>query len=307
VLKVQFLLTLLFLVSCGSGKQPEKEIPSLAIRAKYSVAVKRLADKFLEGGWVVARDINGNPEHVGEGLLWTGLWLAAAPCDDSALSDQMLREVIAALDGALVRYLPLGEYEGGREVTLDGALGLYRGVAERIERCGGGTLWAPVIAAHLKYIEEHDQKFNANSKATLDREFTYVLDLLGYRLGVRGKPSTDRLRLLGGQVSAWAAAVVANKAAAYRVHLGFLTLDSAEVMGEKVDWFSFCAASNGVDIPLIDNKCGRGDLKGWIEQFRFNEWEYRHQRSGKWEQPDGHGDETPGLDLITAIRAAYDI
>ncbi len=67
------------------------------------------------------------------------------------------------------------------------------------------------------------------------------------------------------------------------------------------------APRRGVDIPLIDHKCGRGDLKGWIDAFKFNEWEYRHQRSGKWEQPDGDGDETPGLDLITAIRAAYDI
>ena len=298
----------LCLAACGGMEEPDREPLLFGVKKKYDEAVDRLETNHLENGWVVSRKLDGKtPEHQGEGLIWSGLWMAAAPCDKADHTSEMLRKTISGLEGALIRISPLGEYGGGsnREVTIDGALGLYRGIAERVERCHEGEKWAPVIRDHFTFLASNNNKLHPNVKAKLIKEFTYVLDLLGYRLGLRGRPSKDRLRLLEAQVTSWAAAVMAAKAAAYRIHLGFLALETVERMGESVNWVSFCAASNGVDIPLIDHRCGRGDLKGWIDAYQYNEWEYRHQRSGKWEKPDGHGDYTPGLDLIVAIRNAY--
>ena len=305
---MKILLFLLpIILSCASPKVADKDSPDAIIRGKYIEAITRLKLNHLENGWVVSRKITGEPEHMGEGLLWSGLWIAAAPCGEASETSIMLRDMVLRHKGGLVRYEPLGEYEGGREITLDGAIGLYRGIAEEVMRCGNKGDWYEPTLAHLNYVVQHSGKLNEKAKAELIREFTYVLDLIAYRLSIRGEPSTDRLRMLEAQITSWAAGTVASKSSAYRVHLGFVVLETVERLGKKVNWGPFCLASNGVDIPLIDHKCGRGDLKGWIDAFKFNEWEYRHQRSGKWEHPDGDGDETPGLDLITAIEAAYDI
>jgi hypothetical protein len=302
-----FLLFCALFLSCSSPKQADKEAPDAIIRGKYLEAIARLKRNHLENGWVVSRTIEGEPEHQGEGLLWSGLWLAAAPCGEASETSLVLRDMVMRHKGGLVRIEPLGEYEGGREVTLDGALGLYRGIAEEVMRCGNKGDWYEPTLAHLNYVVQHSNKFNEKSKAELIREFTYILDLLAYRLSIRGEPSTDRLRILEAQITSWAAAVVTAKAPAYRIHLGFIALETVETLGKKVNWSSFCLATNGVDIPLIDNKCGRGDLKAWIDAFQYNDFEYRWQRSGKWEKPDGNGLETPGLDYITAMGVAYDL
>ncbi len=299
------LILALSLFSCASPKPADKESPDAIVRGKYIEAITRLKSNHLENGWVVSRTIEGDPEHQGEGLLWSGLWIAAAPCGEASETSIVLREMVMRHKGGLVRIEPLGEYEGGREITLDGALGLYRGIAEEIMRCGLKGDWYEPTLAHLNYVTQHSNKLNENAKAELIKEFTYILDLLAYRLSIRAEPSTDRLRMLEAQVTSWAAAVTSTKAAAYRIHLGFIALETVERLGKKVNWGAFCLASKGADIPIVDAKCGRGDLKAWIDAFQYNVWEERNQRSGNWERPDGNGLETPGLDLIRAIVAAY--
>lgn len=300
------LIIVLSLFSCASPKPDERESPDALIKSKYIEAITRLQSNHLENGWVVSRTIEGDPEHQGEGLLWSGLWLSAAPCGEASETSIMLRDMVMRHKGGLVRVEPLGEYEGGREITLDGALGLYRGIAEEIMRCGLKGDWYEPTLAHLNYVTQNSGKLNENAKAELIKEFTYILDLLAYRLSIRSEPSTDRLRMLEAQVTSWAAAVTSSHAAAYRIHLGFIALETVERLGKKVNWGPFCLASKGADIPLVEHKCGRSNLEQEIESFQYNIYEERNQR-GKWEKPDCLGDICVGLDLIRWIGAAYNV
>lgn len=303
------LATLLGAGGCHKDKRPAPEAPNPSVRDAYDGTVLRLSAGFTENGWVVSRDEAGRPVHIGDSLLWTGLWLAAAPCDVGEESNQALRRMVSGRGGGLVRYESVGGTDPGTipPASLDGALGLYRGLAERVVRCAGTWEWEDFLRLHFDYLVAHDDKFDEKGDAYLTEEFGYVLQALGSKMGIAAAPADNDIRKLETLVTGWAAVVNATHAAAYRVHLGLVALQTVERLGFRVEWGGFCAATRGVDIPTVDHQCGRGDLKAWIDGFQFNRWEYRHQRSGSWETPDGNGFHTPGLDLIVAIRDAYEL
>jgi hypothetical protein len=306
-----FILSIAVLLGCAKAPdadEPEPASPTIAER--FADAQDRLASEFIENGWVVSRGTNGEPEHQGDALIWTGLWLGAADCAAALPSELMLRDMIRRHQGALVRYEPLGEYAGGREATLDGALGLYRGIAERVTRCPETRPeWLDIVALHYSYMEASGGHLNPNSDARVIPEFTYVLArLLDHVSG--GDPlhrDGDRVDRLGVQSAAWAMGVAATHAAAFRVHLALLALQTLELSGEDIGRArdALCAVTPGMDLPTLDHWCGRGDLAAWVDGFEYDSWEFRHQRAGAWESPDGDGDRTPGLDFLVAIRQAY--
>ncbi len=301
----------IFLSACSKANESDDPIPSTpSIVDRFQSARARLASEFLENGWVVSRNLNGSPAHQGEGLIWTGLWLGASECSDVE-SEHMLQDMIRAQDGALIRFDPLpDEYKGGREVTLDGALGLYKGVAERVQRCPESrAAWYDVMTLHKNYMANSDGRLHPNASASLDAGFDYVLDrLLDSLSGGDPVNHDDRRRnslTLGA--AGWVATVNAKHEAGYRAHLVLLAFQTLQLAGENVDQGRdmICQASKGMDMPTLDDWCGRGDLIGWINQFQYDQWEFRHQRAAAWETPDGNGIRTPGLDLLVAIRAKY--
>ncbi len=296
---------LLALSACNRVKKPEPIDPTTHVRARYTQAVERLSTEFLENGWVVSRHPDWSPEHTGDSLIWTGLWLYAAPCEEQT-SDKMLRETIMRLDGALVRYEPLGEYANGRDVSLDGALGLYRGMIDRVMRCGEGDAWAPVFRKHVEYLDEHFDHLNDHAPAVLIDEFRFVVQAIGSRLGISSGPSENDVRRLETLVAGWATAVNTAHAAAYRTHLGLLALETVETAGYDVNWDLFCAATKGDGLVTVDYRCGRGDLGAWIDAFKFNRYEFQPQRA-VWESENPGDVLTPGLDLLVAIREMYKI
>ncbi len=308
--RVLGLLVASLCLSCGAAPAPEAELAEPSVEQTYIDASNRLLGGFVEGGWVVSRRPDGTPEHTGEGLIWTGMAMGALPCGLGTTLEFTLSEMVKAHAGALVRYEPLGEYANGREVTLDGALGLYLGVAQRAVRCGASPLWGPIIRDHLDFVSSHGGSLHPNVDAKLLAHFDYVLDLLASRLGVGPSPDVADGRELEHEVATWAAVVNATHAACYRVNLGFTALQTMETLGQEVSrqgrW-EFCAATRGMDIPTVDHWCGRKGLRDWIASYQFNQWENRHQRCGAWETPDADGDTTPGLDLLVAYRQAYSL
>ncbi len=304
-------LALLGLLSaCHAPKAPEKDPVPVSVEQSYVEAVNRLERGFLQGGWVVSRHPDGAPAHMGEGLIWSGLALAALPCDRGQEIEAALLGMLAARGGALVRIDPLGEYADGREVTLDGALGLYRGIAERVTRCGDGDRWANAVGLHRRFVSLSGGRLHPNTAQNLLPQFDFLLDLLAFRLGQGESPNPERARFLEHQVALWAAGVKATQGACYRINLGLITLQTLEALGEPVSRAGrdeFCLATKGTGIPTVDEWCGRGGLKDWIASYRMNQWEYRFQRCGGWETPDGAGLATPGLDYLVAIRQAYNL
>lgn len=309
------LVVLLLLIACSKADdKPDPEPSTPNVQELYDMASQRLTDGFVDRGWVVTRKPDGSPEHVGEGLIWSGVAMAAMTCEKGSDLELRVQEVITRWGGGLVRYEPLGEYAGGGEVTLDGALGLYYGIASRIARCpGSADSWRPVIEMHLDYLSRTGGRFNQNSSSTLAGDFDYVLSSIADRLSIdwTGRLSHSGLQTLMVELSGWAAVVNATHKAAFRINLAFITIQTIEVLGIAIPEEGrnrFCAATRGVDIPTVDHWCGRKDIRDWINHFTFNLWEYRHQRSGSWEgEPDADGDQTPGLDLLVAIKLAYNL
>lgn len=295
-------------LGCKAPQKPDPLPRDEAAEELYASAVDRLMG-FREGGWIVSRRPDGSPEHVGDSLLWTGLAMAAVPCDVGDELERHLLGVIHRLDGGLVRYEPLGEYAGGREASLDGALGLYRGAAERIVACGRGEVWGEALRTHLAFLERTGGRLHLGTTASLEL-FSALPQVLCHRSGHPSCPDvglSDR-RAMERAVGAWAWAVNAAKAAAFRVHLGWLILTTLERAGHDINpdnRNAYCAATRGMGIALVDHWCGRGGLKAWIDGFEFDVWEYAFQRAPAWEEPDGDGDETPGLDYVLAIKEAY--
>jgi hypothetical protein len=310
--KLTISVPLLAIIGCAHAKKkPEPVDPSQEILSLYKTASNRLISKYLDNGtWVVSRHPDGSSEHQGEGLIWSGVALSALSCDDGKDIEANLQRSIMSNDGALVRYEPLGEYRNGREVTLDGALGLYLGVARRIQKCPGtgSRSWKEVLNKHCAYLSETKGLLNQAAPATLGG-FRYLLDLLSFTGGACGTGNPGNARGVETEVAGWAMATVASRSAAYRLNLGFIALETLELLDKPIssqgrdEW---CAATNGAGIPTIDAWCGRGDLRAWIAGYQYNQWEYRHQRAA-WESPDGDGDTTPGLDLLVALKQSYNL
>lgn len=309
---------LLVIAGCSKPVEPEPSPSTQTVAEAFADAQDRLASEHLENGWVCSRGaIPGYCEHAGDSLLWSGLWLGAASCDAGFESELALQGMIRRHDGALVRFddsrPEFEEYRGGREVSFDGAIGLYAGIAARIKRCPETEPgWLEAMTTHAKFREENGGKLHSGVDSAFPSGFDVLPDLLLARLAGSGDPRDLERRASGlvAQSVAWAIATNATHAAAYRVHLAHVALqalESLDVQVSSVGRSSFCAATRGVDIPTVDHWCARGDLAGWVEGFEFNEWEYRHQRSGAWESPDGNGFKTPGLDLIVGIRQAFQL
>jgi hypothetical protein len=309
---VKNILIILILAACatnGGDRKNEKRNPSDDIQAAYSQAVDRLKNDFSENGWIVSRHQDGNTEHEGDSLIWTGLAMASLPCADGEMFSRRMARMIDENDGAMVRYEPLGEYAGGREISFDGATGLYFGIFQRIRQCPDeAQIWKATWQNHLTYLEENNWKLHPNADALVAPPFNVIRDYISYQLGLTDDiPSGVRLRSLEAAALTWSSAVIESKSSCFRVHLAFLYmlfLDDADLMLETA-YDGFCYATEEADIPAIDHWCDRKNIDDWIKTFEYDLYEYRHQRCGGWEKPDGKSLKTPGLDLIFGIQLAY--
>lgn len=279
---------ILILSSCGqaSPDSPAKQDPA-PIAERYHGAVARL-DSMLDQGWVVSRHEDGTADDLGDSLLFTGIALAALPCEHDSPFYK------AFPDGKLYRHPGIPN-----EFSLDGAIGFYFGIASHISRCGSSDKWNSAYQPHAE-----------NDYSEVPKEFTFIKDSLAFRLGLRGEPSSDRRTILEIEIVSWAKATMSSHSACYRVHLGWLAMRTMELLDVGPSHNgrnAFCAASDGADLPVVDNWCGRGNLIQWVDEFQFDQWGYRHQRCPDWDTQDGNGKTQPGVDYLIGIRESYNI
>lgn len=301
---MKYLIVAIALAACSRAPQrPDPEPSPPPVSERYQAAVARL-DPFLDGGWIVSRRPDASAEHTGDSLIWSGIAMAALPCDGpGAAIETALSEAVHAKGGALERHPTLPS-----DASLDGALGLYLGVAERTARCHSQA-WPAVIAEHAAFVREHEGKVNETG-GSLEAALGVVLDQVGFQLGVGPRPTDGRQRTLEAEMASWAFVARASRSACFRIHLGWLALRTIEKAGGAVTAGgrdAFCAASAGTDLPVVDHWCGRGDVAGWIDAFQYDAWEYRHQRCPAWETPDGKNNHSPAIDYLIAIRDAYEV
>lgn len=108
-----------------------------------------------------------------------------------------------------------------------------------------------------------------------------------------------RVAALNTYSNSWSAATVAAKHHCFRIHLSTLIFLSLEEMGYSTTKFLYCQAAKPADIPLADFICGDKRWRAFFDTYQTDEWEYRHQRCGSWENPDGKWDiHYPDLDYL---------
>ena len=298
---MKHLLLLIALTGCGQLPGHEKKSESHDPPFSYEFLSTRLLSRFVENGFVVSRHPSGVPDHQGEGLLWSGIALDALRCEDgNAIEDSLIAGIVKR-NGALVRTDPLLGYEGKNEITLDGALGLYRGIASRAKRCKTGPKWAEALALHASMVGRLDGGLNPNAPAKLGF-FSYVLESLALSQSIAVESLGYEKTTVELAAAGWAFGVIATKAACYRLNLGLLAVQTLDDVGDSLSSNAkkrYCDSTRGGGIATIERYCGRPE--NFVSEFKLNEWEYAHQRCKGWETPDGAGLETPALDLLTMM------
>lgn len=287
------------------GPKPEPEPPTDPIKARYEISSSAVLAHLDEHGFLVSRWLaDDRPEHIGDSLIWTGMALGVLPCDKVEPVILGLGRMVEQLEGGLYRHPTLPD-----KISLDGALGFYWGVARHLQRCPASQSALEYIVRAHQLFSEPRGRLNPDADLKLLPGFTYVRDLVVARVTGGAAPDGRRLSGLETQVAAWALAVQTSRSSCFRVHLGLLSLQAVEAAGGSISAqgrAGFCGATVGMDLPTVDHWCGRGDLPAWIASFKPNEWEYRHQRCGAWETPDGKpGLSTPGLDELVALTQVY--
>lgn len=306
-------ISIIFIVSlicCAKAKDEfDPETPNDYQIADYHNLSKRLAEQFTYGGYgVVTLDQDGNPAHQGEALIWGGTSLWSIPCGDGKAISDAMAAMIESNEGQLLRVDPLGEYAGGREITLDGAIGAMLGISRRISDCGESRDWRNAIDKMITFQNSHADRLHSNVESKLVGEFKYIRELIAYKVGLRDEPDEERLRDLEKIVGGWAFAVQAahttgqGSDACFRINLGLSTFLTAETLGKGISQGGrnqFCSNTKGMDIPTVDHWCGRKSMSEYLENYDENKYEYRHQRCGEpWEHQDGNGNISHQLDKI---------
>lgn len=267
------------------------QTPSELATIKRAHAAARLPN-FLDRGFVVSR-LNGEAKHQGDSLLFSGLAMYALTREEGQpIADAMLK-MLEDLDGGVYRHPDLKD----AEPSLDGLLGLYRGIIKRINFYGEAATWA-------KYMVHH----NSRVAASLPAEFNLVADTLAFKLGLREEPDMRRLHTLAVEVTEWARIVIGAKRACYRVHLGLLALQNMEEMGYPVrddDRAAFAAVTQGAKLVTVDNYAGRPGLEDFLTNFAYNTWQFFPQRCPSWEKNDGDGMEHPAVDFLVGYSDLY--
>jgi hypothetical protein len=317
---MQFLAAFLALAICAGCEKADDPVepvtPTQDDRALYDQASGRLTTGHVYGRFgVVSLKPDGMAEHQGEALIWGGTSLWALSCSRGKAVSDALRAMLVRLDGAMVRVEPLGEYADGRQISMDGVIGAMLGIARRVTDCGEAELWRDPMRRMVVFQNSHGGRLHPDSNARIVGEFKAVRDFIAWKVGaIADEPSADRMRQLEQTVGGWAAAVRAahdsgvGADACFRVNLGWSALMTLETMGRATSQLGrdqLCAASTTMDIPTVDHWCGRQSIVGYLETYQDDLWEYRHQRCGSWESPDGDGNVSPELDRLVALVLAH--
>ncbi len=320
---MRHILLALCLLSCTKAK-PKLDIEPTGpgVVMDYKITSERV-DKYRYGGFgIVSLKPDGSPTHLGEALIWGGTALWAMDCFNGAKINDELVSMIDAHNGGLIRVNPLGEYDGDRSITLDGALGLMLGISRRIQDCDEALQWREPLGRMILFENANGYRLNPSSQALI-LPFKYVRDLLYFVTAERASPAgestaaepdDDGLREVEKTVGDWAFAVqIAHETgvgsdACFRVNLGLTVFLTVETLGKEISQQGrndFCYSTKKMGIPAVDHYCGRENLvDGYLKDYIPNQYEFQHQRC-KWEDPDGDGNTSASLDKLEAMVLAY--
>ncbi len=276
-------LLALAVAGCAHGKKDPGDKTDAFPATLYEQAADRLT-AMLDNGWVVSRLSDGTITDQGDSLLFTGLAMGALDCQRGAVPEAALIKMLGDRHGGVYRHPSIPD-----DYSLDGLIGLWWGINHRTARCPETkSIWSAVLPAHAQAVD-------------VEPVFRTVRAQVMSNLDIGSAPSVGERGAVGSVISGWALGVVSQGAAAFRLHLGFLSLDVVDAPKGKA---AFCDIVPKANIALLEQFCGRPGLLDWAHGFAYNRYVYAFQR-GAWESADGNGKTTPGLDLLMALALLY--
>jgi hypothetical protein len=270
---------------------------------------RRLLSEFLENGYVVSRDRQNKPMHQGDSLIWSGIAMASLSCEDAAPIRKALVDSVLRHDGRFLRIDPLPASYKGNETSRDAETGALFGFTMHALRC---PQFRPQLAhawqKHREFVERHGLHEGWNPNFFLNPSMKFIFDLVSHELLGTARPSDESRKLFEAGVLLDSKTIAYRKSACYPIHLSTLMLVLAAKLGKPVNELTrreFCHDTRGMDLPLTEWYCGRGNFGNYLASFETDKWEYRHQRCPRWESPDvDPGDRSPGVDFLVALRIA---
>lgn len=309
------LFLVLFISACGADKEvsshSERHLPPKGDLSSYDELeldlTTRLLGSHLEDGWVVSMTPGGEgvpireAVHTGDSALWTGLALAALDCQNGKELLDALIKGIKEFGGMIPRFkeTPVGNLLNPS--SRDMVTGVMLGFVVRAQKCPDDRqAIAEAWKLHRDFVLARNGALfeNAGVDYQVVAAMRWIWDEVARVLGVIEKNDSSRVLFEGGLV-ATTATITQLKEACYPVHLGTLQSLTAYALGSPVSAatrVAFCATTAGADIPLTNWYCEQPE--DFAKTFELNKWEYRHQRCGAWEKPDGFGVETPAIDFL---------
>jgi|SRR5687768_5063253 len=303
---------IMLIVACSTANDEPEPLDAVdPIPALFDSTGDRLLANHVENGYVVTRKPNGEREHWREGILWSGVAVYALDCERARSIMEPLVNHIFANGGGLRRFEPYPVPDKRPPLNFDGFTGFALGVASFAVHCPDAAReirLADAWEAWTGFVDANHGELWPGTGETIPALFRFTRRAVSHFFGQSGAPDDAALRDMEVTAAGWAGLVKTWKEECYRINLGLIHLRIAETLGYELSPFwrdRFCEASAGTDIPTVEHYCGREHISNWVSKFRFNEWEYRHQRCGAWESPDGDGDTTPAADLLLALRLGY--
>lgn len=286
---MRFLISIFLFLGCTQAKEKTLEQSNPSQDVLYAQTAERTLD-YLDKGFVIS---HGSNQNKGDSLFFTSLAMYALDCTHGKIFSDTLQAMMKDENGGLSRHPDLIG-----QLSLDGLLAFYRGVTHRIIDCGEKIAWASLLGEHKHWTDAHTDYLPAG--------FTFVRDRVLYIAGIGGEPAAARQAELEIVVGGWAETTLKEKAACYRVNLGLISLQTIEASGRsisKIGRDNFCFVTKDANIPTVDKFCGRTGMDAFLTDFKYNVWQYRHQRCPGWENPDGVDE--PGIDYLVAYADAF--
>lgn len=326
---MKYLILFFTLIACSKAQEQSSPLdPGHSELEELKAISQRVQDHIDDHGYAIVWGPDHVAKHQGDALWRSGLALAALPCGSGSKLIASMTSMVDTLGGGFWRHPTIPD-----DISMDSALSVYLAAAARISHCPGETgLWHDLMAKHLAFMDANSDRLNPSSSATIPAEFDFVRDQLAHKLGLAGEPHSDRQNLLETEIWVWALAVrhspsevkeivhrevptyevkplaLQGKASCFRVNLGWMAFRSIEHTGRRISASGrdrFCAATDGLDLPLVDNWCGRDGLRDFLTNWQPNVWDFRPQRCPAWEEPDCIGDSCAGIDKLHALTELY--
>lgn len=294
---------------------PETNLPQpMDVSAFTNQAIfmeNRLLSEFLLREYVISKE-NDQPTHLGDSLLWTMLAASSLPCGKSKDLLQAISDSVFRNNGLVLRIDPLPSHLGNDPTSRDMEIGFAFGMVLLFRNCPEHrTLIKRTWSLHITYVlalSHSLAKDGIRSKTDITPTLRYLLaEVSHYILGEWDRPSVfDQFLLDTSTNLAALGRAVSHRESCYPVHLTTLTFLVLDIIGSSLgetNKILFCRSTSGLGLALTDWYCRRPDAFRFLENFKLNEYEYKHQRCD-YEGPDSDpGLESPGVDFLLAYSA----